>query len=573
VDDRCLETPGRRYHAGVAPSPSWRARLVLPAGVVVVCLALATMTWVAVERQARFDEEQVLAAATERTRNLAIAFEQYAIRTIEGADDIIKAISYAYGQSGGAPDLPGLVEDLGVDLAAYDAISIVDATGSVVPSAAVPPIAAPINIADREHFTVHRDQLVDGPFIGRPVQSRRSEREVVPITRRLTDRDGGFAGVVSVQFERLDASHGRFKGIFDHAGDAMLLADGEGRYLGANPGACTMLGYARGELVDKTVSTVVVGHHEGDATGQWARFLADGVMDGEARLRRRDGEIIDVEFRAVANIEPGVHLSVLRDVTERRVLEARTRRAQRMESLGTLAGGIAHDLNNALTPILLSTEILAEEEADPRRRELLSGIEESARRGAHMVQQLLSFARGVEGERVTVAPGEILQAVASIANDTFLEHIRVLTTAGEGLHTIAADPTQIHQVLLNLCLNARDAMPEGGTLTMTAANVEVDTRFAALHPDAAPGAYVRITVADTGTGIPAGILERVFDPFFTTKAFGQGTGLGLPTPLAIVRSHGGFMWVDSEPGRGTRVHVYLPFDRASAGATSIPRSA
>ncbi|MDP1570094.1 MAG: ATP-binding protein [Vicinamibacterales bacterium] len=692
----------------MAPSLSWRARLALPAGIVAVWLTLVTLTWVAVETQARFDEEQALAAATERTRNLAIAFEQYAIRTIEGADDIIRAVAYGYGHAGNALDLPGLVNALGVDLGAYDAISLVDATGSVVPSGTVPPIAAPINIADREHFLVHRDQEMAGPFIGRPVRSRRSGRDMVPITRRLNGRDGQFAGVVSVQFEpsrftavygeatqgargvisligrdgvtrarrvgdrlssgeditgarlmaewaarpdgtyigpggvdgvlrlfsyrtvgayplvavvgeavddvlfntrarkrtyrwaaaavtagtslsaglllaafirgrrmyeRLDASHGRFKGIFDHTGDAMLLADGEGRYLDANPGACAMLGYPREALLGKTAADLVVGYGTGDTSVLWAQFLADGVMSGELQLRRSDGEIIDVEYRAVANIEPGVHLSVLHDVTERRVLETRTRRAQRMESLGTLAGGIAHDLNNALTPILLSTEMLREDEADPRRRELLGGIEDSARRGAHMVQQLLSFARGVDGERVDVAPGEIVQAVASIARDTFLKHVRIQTTVGEGLQTIAADPMQIHQVLLNLCLNARDAMPEGGTLTMTAVDVEVDERFATRHPDAAAGPYVRITVADTGTGIPVNVVDRIFDPFFTTKPFGQGTGLGLPTSLAIVRSHGGFLWVESEPGRGTRVHVYLPVGGASgtgAGTVEAP---
>jgi len=293
-------------------------------------------------------------------------------------------------------------------------------------------------------------------------------------------------------------------------------------------------------------------------------------MSGEVQLRRKDGELVEVEFRAVANIEPGVHLSVVRDITERRLTDQRALRAQRMESLGTLAGGIAHDLNNALTPILLSTEMLRDEEGDPARRDLLAGIADSARRGARMVRQLLSFARGVEGERVDVSVGAIIAEIETFANNTFLKSIRVRTEVAADLRVVSADQTQLHQVLLNLCVNARDAMPEGGTLTLTAANVEVDAALAARRPDAVPGTFVRITVEDTGVGMPAPILERVFDPFFTTKPFGHGTGLGLPTALAIIRSHNGFMWIDSAPMRGTRVEVYLP--PGSAPTASAPVS-
>jgi two-component system cell cycle sensor histidine kinase/response regulator CckA len=247
---------------------------------------------------------------------------------------------------------------------------------------------------------------------------------------------------------------------------------------------------------------------------------------------------------------------IARDITERRKLEQQLLRAQRMESIGTLAGGIAHDLNNALTPIMMSIAVLADGEQNHDRQELLATIEASARRGADMVQRLLTFARGVEGRRVGVEVKCLLGDIAQIANDTFLKHIRVCTVVPDDLPMVAGDPTQLHQVFLNLCLNARDAMPIGGTLTLSAQNVMLDKDDAS--PDTKAGRYVVVTVEDSGTGIPQTIIDRIFDPFFTTKALGQGTGLGLSTSQAIIKNHGGFIQVGSEPGRGSTFKVYLP---------------
>ncbi|HEU4569164.1 MAG TPA: response regulator [Gemmatimonadales bacterium] len=263
------------------------------------------------------------------------------------------------------------------------------------------------------------------------------------------------------------------------------------------------------------------------------------------------------------------------NVTEQKTMEAQFLRAQRMESLGTLAGGIAHDLNNVLTPILMSIDLLKDEESAEARREMLTTIEGSATKGAEMVRQLLSFARGVEGRRVVVDVAAIVYEVAKIANDTFLKTIQVRTAVASELPPVIGDPTQLHQVLLNLCVNARDAMPAGGTLALSAEVREVDAALAASDPGATPGRFVVVTVADSGAGMPAATIDRIFEPFFTTKEHGRGTGLGLSSSLAIVRSHQGFFRVWSTPGQGSTFEVYLPAqaDAAHPAAGAAPRAA
>lgn len=232
-----------------------------------------------------------------------------------------------------------------------------------------------------------------------------------------------------------------------------------------------------------------------------------------------------------------------------------------MESIGTLAGGIAHDLNNVLTPILMSVELLKGDDTPEGRRQTLDIVEASARKGAEMIGQVLTFARGVEGRRVEVGVLSLLRDVARIANDTFLKTIAVTHTTEEGLPAVLGDSTQLHQVLLNLCVNARDAMPGGGTIALAATCEQVDAAYAAAHTDARPGVFVAIAVTDTGTGMPPEVVERIFEPFYSTKELGKGTGLGLSTSLAIVKSHGGFFHVESTPGAGSTFVVYLPTAR------------
>jgi nitrogen-specific signal transduction histidine kinase/CheY-like chemotaxis protein len=261
------------------------------------------------------------------------------------------------------------------------------------------------------------------------------------------------------------------------------------------------------------------------------------------------------------------------DLTDRKKLEEQFLRAQRVESIGTLAGGIAHDLNNVLGPIILSLELLKLKFADPDSEELISMIETGARRGAAMVSQVLSFARGVHGQRVELQIKHVIRDIQKIANDTFLKHILVRTIIPYDLWTIRGDPTQLHQVLLNLCVNARDAMPGGGTLTISAKNLTIGADYAGAPLDAKPGPYVLLQVEDSGAGIPAEIIAQIFDPFFTTKEVGKGTGLGLATTLGIVKSHRGFILVQSELGQGTTFKVHFPAQTEGAAESVAPIAA
>lgn len=251
-------------------------------------------------------------------------------------------------------------------------------------------------------------------------------------------------------------------------------------------------------------------------------------------------------------------MGITRDITEHKNLEIQFFRAQRMESVGTLASGIAHDLNNILSPILMSIDLLKDTAGDSQSALIIHTIEASAKRGAEIVRQVLSFARGVEGERIEIQPKHILLEVENIIRDTFPKDIRIQFSLPSDTWTVLGDPTQIHQILLNLCVNARDAMPNGGSLVIGMENTTLDEHYAAMNLQAKPGNYVNINVTDTGMGIPPALIEKIFEPFFTTKEVGKGTGLGLSTVIAIVKGHEGFVNVYSEPGKGTTFRVYIP---------------
>ena len=260
-------------------------------------------------------------------------------------------------------------------------------------------------------------------------------------------------------------------------------------------------------------------------------------------------------------------LSINTDITERKKLEAQFLRAQRMKSVGTLAGGIAHDLNNILAPILMAVATLHEEATTDDAREILETLRSCSQRGADLVRQVLSFARGVEGERLLVQPSHLLDDIEQIIRQTFPKNVEFRLSHPRSLWAVEGDPTQLHQVFMNLCVNARDAMPKGGALTVTMKNVVLDATYAGMNPEAKPGKYVVIKVADTGHGIAPEVREKIFEPFFTTKEVGKGTGLGLSTTATIVRSHGGFIVVSSEVGRGSAFEVYVP----AADSRSVSR--
>jgi len=296
-------------------------------------------------------------------------------------------------------------------------------------------------------------------------------------------------------------------------------------------------------------------------------LLETGAWSGECRHLTKQGDAVIVRSRWTLvrdeDGQPKAKLIITTDLTEQKKLEAHLLRAQRLESIGTLASGVAHDLNNILTPILMCAEVLRQHPSEKDAASSIALIEESARRGANVVKQVLTFARGIEGERVVIKPVYLIQEMIDIAQKTFPKTIEILSRYPDDLWSIKGDPTQLHQVLLNLSVNARDAMFNGGRLTLAAENFDVDENYATMMPGAKPGPHVMLRVTDTGRGIPQAMIDKIFDPFFTTKEVGKGTGLGLSTTLGIVKSHGGFISVNSEPSKGTTFKVFLP-------ATVIP---
>ncbi|MEI8233214.1 MAG: PAS domain-containing protein [Verrucomicrobiota bacterium] len=256
--------------------------------------------------------------------------------------------------------------------------------------------------------------------------------------------------------------------------------------------------------------------------------------------------------------EPVGVIGIARDITERKRMEEQFLRNQRMESIGSLASGIAHDLNNILGPIMMSASMLQEEMSMETAEELITIIQEAAQRGADIVSQVLTFARGAKGERKPMEPRFLIRQVERILKEILPKSITLTSSFPEGLWNVTGDLTQLHQVFVNLCVNARDAMPCGGTLRLSAKNCDIGAATAAEIPDAKPGRYVRMMVADSGVGIPEATIGKIFDPFFTTKELGKGTGLGLSTVLGIVRSHGGFVTIESKVGKGSKFSVFFP---------------
>jgi two-component system, cell cycle sensor histidine kinase and response regulator CckA len=362
----------------------------------------------------------------------------------------------------------------------------------------------------------------------------------------------------------------------------VAITDQTGRITYVNDKFCEISKYSREELIGKDHRLVNSEYHPKDFIRELWTTIANGkVWRGEIRNRAKDGSIYWVDTTIVPFLDergkPYQYAAIRYDITEQKRIENQLLRAQRMESIGTLAGGIAHDFNNILAPILMATEMLQLNDTDRESRRWLAIIRENAERGADLVKQVLTFARGMEGERIPVQVKHIIKDLVKILKQTLPKSITVKQELETDLWVVQADPTQINQVLMNMCINARDAMPLGGTLALAAKNVSLDENYARVHFDASPGDYLLITVSDSGAGIPPEIQERIFDPFFTTKEIGKGTGLGLATSLTIVRSHGGFINVYSEQGKGTKFSVYLPAShveqssRRVADLVSFPR--
>ena len=358
--------------------------------------------------------------------------------------------------------------------------------------------------------------------------------------------------------------------IINRAHDAIVVRDWETKRITFwNAGAQRLYGWTTEEAVGKSVGDLIFAN-PGQVEPLTRALLATGEFHGEVRQVAKDKKELVVDSRATlvrdASGAPRSVLIINTDVTEHKKLETQLLRAQRLESIGTLASGVAHDLNNILAPILMGAAVLRRGKMEEQDEIILSTIETCAQRGADIVKQVLTFARGAEGERVQIQGALLLKDVGKIATETFPKEITVRTSYSDPLWYVHGDPTQLHQVLLNLCVNARDAMPAGGTLCLSAENFPVDEHYASMTPGAKAGPHVRFEVTDTGMGIPAENMEKIFDPFFTTKELGHGTGLGLSSVIGIVKSHGGFMSVYSEIGRGTTFKIYLP---AMMGETEV----
>jgi two-component system cell cycle sensor histidine kinase/response regulator CckA len=359
--------------------------------------------------------------------------------------------------------------------------------------------------------------------------------------------------------------------LLDIARDAILVRSLDDHVLYWNKGAERIYGWTAAEALGKSTRSLMnADSAEFDIAK--AQLLERGAWSGTLRQVNRRGDKLWMECRWTlvrdADGQPRQILAINTDVTERRTLEQQFLRAQRLESIGTLAGGIAHDLNNVLAPVLMSLEMLREL-AGPRGKDLIDSLEGNVKRGADLIRQVLTFARGLDGKRETIDAAAIVRDVVRFARDTFPRSINVEGPPDSTVAMLVGDSTQLNQVVMNLAVNARDAMPDGGKLRFTVSEQVIDERESAVT-DVPAGTYVALSVSDSGSGIPHELQQVIFEPFYTTKEVGRGTGLGLSTVMSIVRSHGGTVQLVSEPGFGARFTCLIPTGAASAKSVSPP---
>jgi PAS domain S-box-containing protein len=421
----------------------------------------------------------------------------------------------------------------------------------------------PLTRAIKEGETVTGEQLQlrrsDGALITLQV-------EAAPIRNRRGRIVAGVMAFSDITERRLTEEQIREQAaLLNSAQDAIAVLDLEGRVLFWNRGAERLYGWSSAEVLNQRLDELLYAEPDAQRTDEINRELHEqGEWNGELRQRTNDKREIIVESRwTLVRDDLGKPKSVLvinTDLTSRKQLESQVLRMQRLESIGSLASGIAHDLNNALAPILMALHTLQQRFTDPNSQHWLSLIRKSAERSRDLVDQVLTFARGASGARLPLDLDELLLDLAAILKETLPKNIKLEVSVPDDLWPIVGDKTQVHQVLMNLCLNARDAMPQGGQLSVRAENAQLKQQDVWTHEGVKPGPFVRITVADTGTGMPPEVLDRIFEPFFTTKEQGKGSGLGLSTSSGIVRGHGGFIEVKSELGKGSRFIVCLPAD-------------
>lgn len=489
----------------------------------------------------------------------------------------------------------------GVIASAMDAIISVDADQHIVL----------FNRAAEQMFGCPADRAIGQPLdVFLPERYRKHHRELVAafgrtnVTRRRMGEFGAVTGLrangeefpLEASISQLDVGgHKLYNAILrdvtdryqaeerireqatllDQASDAILVRSLDDEVIYWNRGAERLYGWDAASVIGKKLHDVIGKDNTATLEEADRTVRQTGGWQGEFRQVKRDDTAIVVESRwTLVRDRAGQPKSVLivnSDVTEKKRLEAQFLRAQRLESIGTLAGGIAHDLNNILTPMAMAVKLLRRNQPEGQRNGLLNTLQASVERAAELVKQVLAFAGGVEGGQALVDIAHVIGEVQTILRHTLPKTIALQVSLGESLWKVRGDATQLSQVLMNLCVNARDAMtatataaetgvedPARGTLTIAVANTVLDKNYARIQLGAKPGPHVLITVADTGTGIQPQVMDKMYDPFFTTKDKGKGTGLGLSTALGIVRSHGGFITVYSEVGKGASFNIYLP---------------
>jgi len=363
--------------------------------------------------------------------------------------------------------------------------------------------------------------------------------------------------------------------LLDKAQDAIILCALDGNILFWSQGARRIHGWMPEEVIGKKIQHLLFhSHHPEQLEAALKHAREQDQWNGELHEFTKDGRPVTVEgrFTLIRDDEgkPKSLLLINTDITERKQLEGKFLRAQRFESLGALVSGIAHDLNNALSPIIMGVEILGEQLKSSGHEGILEAMETSARRSAEMVRQLLTFARGGEKDKVVVQVDQLVREMGKIIEQTYPKNITCRVSAEKSSWPVAGLPTQLYQVLLNLCVNARDAMPNGGQLALTTQNVRLGPADGELLSGAKPGNYLCLIVSDTGAGIPREHLDKIFQPFFTTKAPGKGSGLGLSTCQSIIKNHNGLITVHSAKDSGTEFKIYLPVADIDAGESMAP---
>lgn len=401
------------------------------------------------------------------------------------------------------------------------------------------------------------------PTVRRELREADERRKRKEAERALRESEERFRNSVETMLDGFAI----FSAMRDDAGNIIDF-----RYEYINGAGCQLNERTREELVGHTMLELLLRHKDIDLFSEYIKLVETGQPLVKESLYYEDVYGKDLHLARYYDIRAaklGDGFAVTwRDITEKKKLQAQLLQAQRMESIGTLSGGLAHNINNMLTPMMLSLQMLKQKYTDEQSQRLLNILETNAQRSADLIKQVMSFTRGIEGERKIIQVTDLISDIEKIAKQTFPKSIEVRADIPEYLWKITGDSTQLHQVLMNMCVNAHDAMPDGGILNISAENLLVDENYARVNIGAKAGSYVVIIISDTGTGIPPKILDRIFEPFFTTKEFGKGTGLCLSVSLAIVKSHGGFINVHSETGKGATFRIHLPAVVKQAGTGS-----